>query len=71
MEVSRKRMAALLDKCKEYKTDFETEKKAKNDAYYFIISNGLLDLFTTFCKEYKGNSLKDIRENLELRIKYS
>lgn len=31
---------------------FEAEKKAKNTAYYFILSNGLLDRFADFCKNY-------------------
>lgn len=31
--------------------EFEIEKNAKNRAYAFILSNGLLDSFAQFCKE--------------------
>ena len=31
---------------------FEIEKNEKNKAYYFILSNGLLEAFTQFCKDY-------------------
>ena len=31
---------------------YKVEKDAKNKAYYFILSNGLLDRFTDFCKNY-------------------
>lgn len=31
---------------------FEVEKNAKNEAYYFILSNGLLDQFADFCRNY-------------------
>lgn len=33
---------------------FEAEKNAKNTAYYFILSNGLLDQFSDFCKNYRS-----------------
>lgn len=33
---------------------FEIEKNAKNEAYYFILSNGLFKEFAEFCK--KNNS---------------
>ena len=48
---------------------FEIEKNAKNRAYYFILSNGLLEAFAEFCKTYhlsdphKG-CLKTILSNL-------
>lgn len=34
---------------------FEIEKNAKNEAYYFIISNGLLEEFMKFCKNYRSS----------------
>ena len=34
---------------------FEIEKKAKNEAYYFILSNGLLEEFMKFCKNYRSS----------------
>jgi GTP1/Obg family GTP-binding protein len=33
---------------------FQIEKNAKNRAYAFILSNGLLDRFSQFCKETSG-----------------
>lgn len=33
---------------------FEAEKNAKNEAYYFILSNGLLDQFADFCRNYRS-----------------
>lgn len=35
--------------------DFEIEKNAKNEAYYFILSNGLLEEFAEFCKTYRSS----------------
>lgn len=35
--------------------DFEIEKNAKNKAYYFILSNGLLEEFAEFCKTYHSS----------------
>ncbi len=35
--------------------DFEIEKNAKNKAYYFILSNGLLEAFAEFCKTYHSS----------------
>lgn len=35
---------------------FEIEKNAKNEAYYFILSNGLLEDFAEFCKTYRSNA---------------
>lgn len=35
--------------------DFEIEKNAKNEAYYFILSNGLLEAFAEFCKTYHSS----------------
>lgn len=35
--------------------DFEIEKNAKNKAYYFILSNGLLEVFAEFCKNYHSS----------------
>lgn len=34
---------------------FEIEKNAKNEAYYFILSNGLLEAFAKFCKTYRSS----------------
>ncbi|EGG56539.1 hypothetical protein HMPREF9442_00541 [Paraprevotella xylaniphila YIT 11841] len=34
---------------------FEIEKNAKNEAYYFILSNGLLEAFSEFCKNYHSS----------------
>lgn len=34
---------------------FEIEKNAKNEAYYFILSNGLFKEFAEFCKNYHSN----------------
>lgn len=31
---------------------YKVEKDAKNKAYYFILSNGLLDSFADFCRDY-------------------
>lgn len=39
---------------KELAEAFEVEKNAKNEAYYFIISNGLLDQFADFCRNYRS-----------------
>lgn len=33
---------------------FLIEKNAKNIAYFFILSNNLLDKFQEFCAEHKG-----------------
>jgi hypothetical protein len=34
---------------------FNIEKDAKNEAYYFILSHGLLDQFSKFCKSYHSS----------------
>lgn len=34
---------------------FEIEKNAKNEAYYFILSNGLLKAFAEFCKNHRSS----------------
>lgn len=34
---------------------FEIEKNAKNEAYYFILSNGLLEAFAEFSNTYRSN----------------
>jgi hypothetical protein len=34
---------------------FQIEKNAKNQAYYFILSNGLLDRFKEFCNNYHSD----------------
>ncbi|WP_443689061.1 hypothetical protein [Paraprevotella xylaniphila] len=34
---------------------FEIDKNAKNEAYYFILSNGLLEAFAEFCKNYHSS----------------
>lgn len=38
---------------------FEIEKNAKNKAYYFILSNGLLEAFAEFCKNYHSSDPYD------------
>ena len=44
---------------------FEVEKNAKNKAYYFILSNGLLEKFAELCKTYHlSNPRKDCLECL-------
>lgn len=44
---------------------YEIEKNAKNEAYYFILSNGLFKEFAEFCKNYHSNDLcKDCLEYL-------
>lgn len=35
--------------------EFEIEKNAKNKAYYFILSNGLLEKFAEFCENYHSS----------------
>jgi hypothetical protein len=35
--------------------EFETEKNAKNKAYFFILSNGLYDAFREFCNNYHSS----------------
>ena len=34
--------------------EFNIEKDAKNEAYYFILSNDLYGQFTDFCKNYRS-----------------
>jgi len=34
---------------------FNIEKNAKNQAYYFILSNGLFDQFAEFCRNYASD----------------
>lgn len=34
---------------------FETEKNAKNKAYFFILSYGLYDAFRDFCNNYHSS----------------
>lgn len=34
---------------------FEIEMNAKNEAYYFILSNGLFKEFAEFCKTYHSS----------------
>lgn len=36
----------------DYKKKFKIEMNAKNKAYYFILSNDLLDAFRLFCQTY-------------------
>lgn len=35
---------------------FEIEKNAKNKAYFFILSHGLLDEFAKLCKDYHSDN---------------
>ena len=52
----------LLSKIKELQqqlssitNDFEEEKNAKNQAYYYIISSGNFKRFAEFCKKHPAN----------------
>ena len=45
---------------------FETEKNAKNKAYFFILSNGLYDAFREFCNNY--HSSYPYTDNLEILL---
>lgn len=47
--------------------NFEIEKNAKNEAYYFILSNGLLEAFKEFCKTY--HSIDPHKDCVELLLK--
>ena len=49
-----KQFAARSRRAVSYR-DFEIEKDAKNKAYHFILSNGLLEDFTKFCKTYHSD----------------
>ena len=45
--------------------DYEKEKQCKNEAYYFIISNNLIDKFRLFLETHKQKiSHKDIINHL-------
>ncbi|MDR2653267.1 MAG: hypothetical protein LBC68_13345 [Prevotellaceae bacterium] len=49
---------------------FKIEKDAKNQAYYFILSNGLLDQFAAFCRNYHSdNPHRDCVNHLISEIK--
>ena len=51
---------------------FNIEKNAKNKAYYFILSNGLLNQFSIFCQNYySDNPHMDCIEYLLLKIQQS
>lgn len=43
----------------DYKKECEIEMNAKNKAYYFILSNGLLDAFRLFCQTYDTSNPHD------------
>ena len=49
----------MLARLKATKQQFEIEKNAKNKAYYFIISNGLLKQYLEFAEDYRGNANED------------
>lgn len=42
-----------------YKEKYEIEKNAKNKAYFFILSHGLIDQFSDFCKSYQPTGPHD------------
>lgn len=45
---------------------FETSMNAKNQAYYFILSNGLYDEFIKYCRNYNSTDYhKDCVDYLE------
>lgn len=49
---------------------FDTEREAKNKAYYFIMSKGLDKDFYEFCKEHDSrDSYKDCVDYLLSKIK--
>lgn len=47
--------------------NFEIEQKAKIEAYYFILSNGLLEEFVKFCETY--HSSDPYKDCVELLLK--
>ena len=58
---------ALELKVRKLEEEFLKEKRAKNDAYYFIASKGLFEDFGLFLKEYRGDSFSDTVRLLYLR----
>jgi len=61
---------AFYDKLtKFFGKDFETEKNAKNEAYFFILSHGLYNQFVDYCKNYhSSNPHKDCVDYLLSKI---
>lgn len=47
--------------------NFEIEKNAKNNAYYFILSHGLLEEFSEFCNTYHSSDTH--KDCVELLLK--
>lgn len=47
------------------KAKFNLEKKLKNEAYLFIIREGLIERFAEFKRSYKGDPFEDIKELLK------
>ena len=43
----------------DYKKEFKIEMDAKNQAYYFILSNGLFDAFYLFCRTHDTSNPHD------------
>ena len=56
----------LQKRVNELQAAFEIEKNCKNVAYYFILSNGLLWQFKSFCSRYRGNAYQDCREHIRI-----
>ncbi len=56
----------LQKQVNELQAAFEIEKDCKNVAYYFILSNGLLWQFKSFCSRYRGNAYQDCREHIRI-----
>lgn len=59
---------ALEKQVIELRAKFEIEKNAKNKAYDFIISFGLLELFAEFCLDYKGDAFENCKKHLICRL---
>lgn len=50
---------------KNYKEAFEIEKKCKNEAYFFILENGLIEQFAEWKKRNPGAQEQKPIERLE------
>jgi hypothetical protein len=59
---------ALEKQVIELRAKCESEKNAKNKAYDFIISFGLLELFKEFCLDYKGDGFENCKKHLICRL---
>lgn len=48
-------LSTLQQQLSSITNDFEEEKNAKNQAYYYIISSGNFKRFAEFCKKHPAN----------------